>query len=104
MASELIKLKDGLLIEIDKSGEEIESISGGNASSVEGSVEKVKEVIQKFLSPIHDTFNELNKEMNIEKAELSIGLGFEASGNIFIAKGTTKTNINIKIIMSPKSE
>ncbi len=52
MASELIKLNDGLFVEIDKAGEQIEDISGGNASVVDSSMQKLTDFIKASLSPI----------------------------------------------------
>ena len=103
MATELIKLEDDdLLIEIENPNNEVMQISGGLASSVEGSIDMVESILKKAISPIKNSFDELNKDMNIEKAEISLGVGFSADGNLFIAKGSAKANLNIKVVLTPK--
>jgi len=38
----------------------------------------------------------------LEKAEVEIGIGFSAEGNIFIAKGKGSANLKVKLVLSPK--
>ena len=104
MAAELIELEDGILIEIENPDNQIEQISGGMANRVESNMDIIAPILKRALEPIRNTFNELNKDMNIEKAEVTLGLAFEASGNMFIVKGKTKANLSIKLILTPKSE
>ena len=40
--------------------------------------------------------------MSIEKAEVEIGLGFEAGGDVFIVKGKGKANLSVKLTLLPK--
>jgi len=101
MASELIKLKDGTLIEIENSDNDIEQISGGIANRVDENIDIIAPLLKKAISPLKDTFNELNKDMSIEKAEVEIGLGFEASGDVFIVKGRAKANLTVKLTLLP---
>ena len=101
MASELIKLNDGTLVEIENSDSEIEQISGGVANSVSESIDIIAPLLKRAIAPIKNTFDELNRDMNIEKAEVEIGLGFEAGGDIFIVKGKGKANITIKLTIVP---
>ena len=101
MASELIKLQDGTLVEIENSDNDIEQISGGVANRVDESIDIIAPLLKRAIAPIRDTFDELNKDMSIEKAEIELGIGFEASGDIFIVKGKGKANLSIKITLLP---
>lgn len=101
MASELIKLNDGTLVEIENSDNDIEQISGGVANSVSESIDIIAPLLKRAIAPLKNTFNELNKDMNIEKAEVEIGIGFEASGDVFIVKGKGKANLSIKLTLLP---
>ncbi|CAA6803372.1 MAG: Unknown protein [uncultured Sulfurovum sp.] len=101
MASELIKLKDGTLIEIENSENDIEQISGGAADKVDENIDIIVPLLKKVVSPLKNTFDELNKEMSIEKAEVEIGLGFEAGGDVFIVKGKAKANLTVKLTLVP---
>lgn len=101
MAAELIKLKDGTLIEIENSENDIEQISGGAADKVDENIDVIVPLLKKVVSPLKNTFDELNKEMSIEKAEVEIGLGFEAGGDVFIVKGSAKANLTVKLTLIP---
>ena len=101
MASELIKLNDGTLVEIENSDNDIEQISGGVANSVSESIDIIAPLLKRAIAPLKNTFNELNKDMNIEKAEVEIGIGFEAGGDVFIVKGKGKANLSIKLTLLP---
>jgi len=89
MASELIKLADGILLEVENSDNHVEQISGGSANQLDKNIDIVAPLLKKVIAPLKNTFDELNKDMSIEKAEVEIGLGFEAGGDVFIVKGLT---------------
>jgi len=101
MASELIKLNDGTLVEIENSDNDIEQISGGVANSVSESIDIIAPLLKRAIAPLKNTFDELNKDMSIEKAEVEIGIGFEAGGDVFIVKGKGKANLSIKLTLLP---
>ena len=101
MALELIKLNDGTLVEIENSENDIEQISGGMANKVDENIDVIIPLLKRVIAPLKNTFNELNKEMSIEKAEVEIGLGFEAGGDVFIVKGKAKANLTVKLTLVP---
>ena len=41
--------------------------------------------------------------MNIEQAEIQLGLSFEAEGNLYITKAKGNANLTIKLTLKPKS-
>jgi hypothetical protein len=101
MASELIRLKDGTLVEIENSDNDIEQISGGVANRVDENIDIIAPLLKKAIAPLKNIFDELNKDMSIEKAEVEIGLGFEAGGDVFIVKGKGKANLTVKLTLLP---
>ena len=40
--------------------------------------------------------------MEIEQAEVEVGLNFEGQGNIYITKGKGGTNLKVKLVLKPK--
>jgi hypothetical protein len=40
--------------------------------------------------------------MEVEIAEVEVGIGFSAEGNSFIAKGSTSANLKVKLVLKPK--
>jgi len=101
MASELIKLKDGILVEIENSDNHVEQIAGGLAKKVDENIDIIVPLLKRVISPLKNTFDELNKDMSIEKAEVELGLGFEAGGDVFIVKGKAKANLTVKLTLLP---
>ena len=102
MTSKLIELDDGLLVEVDAPENQLQQISGGSAERVENAIDIVKPILLKACKPLTEVWQELNTEMEISEAIVEIGLGFEAEGNIFIAKGKTNASLNITLKLKPK--
>ena len=106
MAMKLIKLDNGLMMEVEVSKDEIEQISGGHGDEVvervQSSMGAVETIIKESVKPIVSVYETLNQDVVLEKAEVEIGIGFSAEGNIFIAKGTGSANLKVKLVLSPK--
>ena len=103
MALELIKLEEGVLIEVENSDNHIEQISGGSANQLDKNIDIIVPLLKRIISPLKNTFDELNKDMSIEKAEVEIGLGFEVGGDVFIVKGKGKANLSVKLTLLPSA-
>jgi Trypsin-co-occurring domain 1 len=104
MATKLIQLEDGTLVEVELPGEQIQQISGGMADRVSATFNKVQPLLIKTCRPIAAAWAELSKEMNIEQAEVQIGLSFEGEGNLYITKSKANANLTIKLTLKPKDE
>lgn len=103
MASQLIELQDGTLVEIEVPENRARPIAGGAAERLqEATMDKIKPLILKACKPISEVWKELNKEMHIEQAEIELGLGFEAEGNLYITKATGNANLKVKLTLKPK--
>ena len=105
MSKKLIEMDNGLMMEVDIPPQEIEMISGGNdvVQKVEQSMSTVEKVLIQSVQPITQAYQALNQDVVLEKAEVEIGIGFSAEGNIFIAKGSGSANLKVKLVLSPKS-
>lgn len=103
MATRLIRLEDGTLIEAQVPDDEAEQISGGLAKRVDATFEKIKPLLLKTCKPIAETWKELNQEVNIEQAEVEIGLSFEGEGNLYVTKSKASANLTVKLVLKPKS-
>lgn len=105
MASRLIELEDGTLVEIEVPENEAQPISGGAADRISDStIDKIKPIILKACKPISEVWKELNKDMSIEQAEIELGLGFEAEGNLYITKAKGNANLMVRLTLKPKSD
>jgi len=102
MNTKLIEMDDGTLIEVQASEDDIAQISGGAADRVDASIDKIKPLLLSACRPIAAVWNELTEEVDIAQAEVTLGIGFEGSGNFFIAQAKTKANLTIKLTLKPK--
>jgi len=105
MPTELIELNDGLLVEVQANPQdEPKQIVAGAAGRVEGAMDMARELLRKAVEPVASVWSELNQELTIEEVEIGLGLGFEATGKLFIAQGTGTANINFKLTVRPKQQ
>lgn len=103
MPTQLIELKDGLLVEVEASlKEEPKQISAHAAERVEGTMDAARGLLLKAVQPIASVWDELNKDLVIDQVEIELALGFEAEGNLFLVKGKGNANVSFKLTVKPK--
>lgn len=104
MDSKLIELHDGTLVEVEVPVGQAQKISGGFAEKVNATFDKIQPLLIRICQPIVNTWKEINKDMNIEQAEVEIGLSFEGEGNLYITKSKAGANLTIKLLLKPNEE
>lgn len=102
MATELITLNDGTIMEIDAPGEQTVQIAFGAPKPVDTAIEKIKPIILNAVKPITSIWKEISDEVYIEQAEIELGISFEGEGNIYITKVKAGANLNIKLVLKHK--
>lgn len=107
MATKLIQFEDGTLVEVEVPPNQAQPISGGAAdridTTVDATLNQVKPLLLKVCRPVKEVWSELNQDMDIESAEVQVGLSFEAEGNIYIAKSKAAANLTVKLVLKPKA-
>lgn len=98
--TKLIKLNDGLEVEIEIDENQAYEISDNGV--VNSSIDQIKGLLKKVIQPFSDTYKELNKEMYIDSAEITIGIKIGVEGNFILAKSSGEANIEVKMSMRPK--
>lgn len=101
MATKLIRLQDGTLVEVEVPQDQGQQIAGGFADGVNGTIDLLKPTLLKVCRPVIDTWAELNKEVHLEQAEVEVDLSFDVEGNIYVAKAKAGANIKVKLILKP---
>ncbi|NJK66059.1 MAG: hypothetical protein HC941_05565 [Microcoleus sp. SU_5_3] len=104
VASKLIELEDGTLIEIEVLEEQAQQISHRFADKVSTTFDKIKPILVKTCRPIAAAWKEINQEMQIEQAEVEIGFSFEGEGNVYVTKAKAGSNLKVKLVLKPKPE
>lgn len=102
MAAKLIELEDGTLVEVEVSEDQAQQISGGFADKVSSSFEKIKPILLNTCKPVTEVWKELNKDMEIDQAQIQLGLSFEGEGNLFVTKSKAGANISVTLTLKPK--
>ena len=102
MATKLIELEDGTLVEVEVSPDQAQPISGGLADKVSASFDKIRPLLIKTCRPIAEVYKELNQEMHIDQAEIQLGFSFEGEGNLYVTKTKAGANLMVKLVIKPK--
>ena len=98
----LIKLKDGIEVEVELEENQVMEIS--NNINVDSSLEQLQEILSKIVKPISNTYKELNKDMSIESAKINIGIKIGVEGNFILAKSSVGANISVELTMKAKND
>ena len=104
MSEKLIELEDGVFVMVEVSEDEARPISGGAADRVASSFDKIKPILKSACKPVAEVFRELNREMEVDQAEINLGLGFEGEGRLFVVSGKGKANVSVKLTLKPRKE
>jgi hypothetical protein len=94
-------LDNGLLVEVEAEEGAPHRIAASGAKKFSVALDQAEDLLRKAVAPLTAVWGELNRDMSIERAEISLALGFEAEGNLFLAKGTGSANITFKLTVRP---
>lgn len=103
MATKLIRLQDGILVEVEVLENQVEAISGGLAKKVERTFDEIRPVLIKVGDSIVDVWKGLQDSIEIDQTEIEIGFSFEAEGNVYIAKSAIGANILVRLHVKNKN-
>lgn len=106
MATQLIEIQEGILIEVEVPEDSLRHIAGGGVQHVQhvnSSISAIEPLLLKACQPVKNVFKELNKDMTVSEVSVELKLGFEAEGNFFIASGKTNASMTVKLTLKPKS-
>lgn len=102
MATKLIRLQDGILVEVEAKVGEAQQVAGGFAEKVDTAFSEIKDIILKTCQPVVNAINEVRHEVELEQVEVEMGLSFEASGNIYVAKASMAANVLVRMTLKNK--
>ena len=102
MASKLIKLEDGTLVEVEVTGKEVQQIAGGLAEKVDATLNKIKPVLLKTCQPIVAAVKDLLEDVDLEQVEVEVGLSFDIEGNIYVTKTNFGANVLVRMTLKNK--
>jgi len=97
-----IILNDGTVVEVDIGENQAYEIA--HNKQVDTSIDKIQALLKSVTSPISNTFKEMNKDLQIDSATVTIGVKIDIEGNFLLAKSTTGANIQVEMSMKPSYE
>ena len=95
--TKIIKLENDLEVEVEINDNQAEEISDNNV--VDSSIDKIESLLTKVMKPISNTYKELDKDMSIESAKVTIGVKIGVEGNFILAKSSAGANIQVEITL-----
>ena len=101
MASKLIELDDGTLVEVEVPADQAQRISGVFADKVRTTFDKIQPILVKTCRPVTAAWQEISQEVNIEQAEVELGLSFEGEGNLYVTRSKAGANLTVKLVFKP---
>ena len=60
--------------------------------------------MKKAVTPVSEVWSELNQEVEVESAEVTINFSFQGEGNIYVTKAKAGSNLSVKLTLKPKKE
>ena len=101
MATEFITI-DGVLIEIDDTSTGARVVSDENETTIKDkNLSQMTNILTKVSKNLKEAYGAINQEVALKEAEVELSLGFEASGNIFVAKGKATSQLKVKLKFAP---
>jgi hypothetical protein len=104
MATKLIQLEDGLLVEAEVPENQAEPISGRVVDRVNTTLDVIEPLLTKACRPITAAWQQLSQEVQIDHAQIALGMSFTGEGNVYIAKATTGANLTVTLVFRANSD
>lgn len=101
MATTLIQLADGILVEVDVSDDQARPISGGVARRVTATLEKAIPILAEVGRSVAEVSATAFQGGNVCQAEVELGLSFEAEGKLYIARSQAAANLVVRMSIRP---
>lgn len=97
MATKLIELADGVLVEAEVSESEARPIAGGAASKVAASLDRIEPLLVSVCRPVANAWDAIAGDLQVESVAIELGLSFEGEGNVFVTKAKAGANLTVTL-------
>jgi hypothetical protein len=107
MSTKFLELADGVIIEIGGAQDVREEMHTSTAELVDTTMNMVTQKLRKILTPIANSFHSLydavDVPVEIESAEVELGVSFSAEGNVFVAKSKAEGTMKVTVTFKPSA-
>ena len=97
--TKIIKLNDDINVEVEVEETQAHEIS--DYTEIDVSIDKIDSLLTKIMKPISNTYKELNKDMSIDSAKVTVGVKIGIEGNFILAKSSASANIQVEMTLKP---
>jgi hypothetical protein len=97
LATKLIELADGVLVEAEVAESEARPISGGAADRVTASIDRIEPILVRVCQPVAKAWQAIESNMHVESMDVELGLSFEGEGNIFVTRAKAGANLTVTL-------
>jgi len=104
VATKLIQLEDGLLVEAEVPEDQAEPISGRAVDRVDATLDVIEPLLVKACNPITAAWQQLSGQVLIDNAQIALGVNFTGEGNVYIAKATAGATLTVTLVLKPNPE
>jgi hypothetical protein len=104
MGSALIRLEDGILVEVETSATDPQKVSGGLIRHVQASLDQIAPVMTAVVNAVTHAWHEIEGDMDMQTASIELGLSFEGEGTVYIAKAKAGSTLTLKLEFKPKEK
>lgn len=104
MSTTLIRLTDGVLVEVESSPDEPTRIAGSLANKVSTALDDITPVVARAAEVLVSAWKLVDTDVEAEGIEVALGLSFESEGNIYLAKATAGANLTITLKLKPRAK
>jgi len=101
VAYKLIRLQEGTLVEVEVPQDALEQYADGIMNKMNSSVDQLRQTLVNICRPISAAWVLISQEMQVEGADVEVGLSFEAGGDLYIAKAKTGAHFTVKLKLKP---
>jgi hypothetical protein len=95
--NKVIKLGDGIHVEVEISPQEAHLISDNTI--IDSSINQIQSLITAVCAPIGQTFKDMAKDIDIESTKVTIGVKVGVEGNFILAKSSAAANIQVEMTL-----
>jgi len=93
----IIKLDNNVEVEVDIDETQAREISSD--SRVKASIDQMQGLLMKVVKPLSNTYIELNKDMAIQEAKVTLGVKIGVEGNFILAKSSVGAHIQVELTL-----
>ena len=105
MSKRFIRI-EGLLVEVEESDSNASAVADDDNTRTirDGDLGQIRTTLTTIVRHLKDSWGEINQDMRIKEADVEISLGFEAEGNIFVAKGKASSQLKVTLKLEPTEQ